>query len=132
MRRLIDELLSEHKKLFALLDEVRNISNQNAKEKLIESKNLFLEHLEKEDKELYSKFDEAKSMGINVSENVIQFKTEMTDISKEVINFFNKYKSAIENKIQFASDFGEIYSLLKIRINKEELQLYPIYNKYFS
>lgn len=132
MRRLIDELLSEHKKLFALLDEVRNISNQNAKEKLIESKNLFLEHLEKEDKELYSKFDEAKSMGINVSENVIQFKTEMTDISKEVINFFNKYKSAIENKIQFASDFGKIYSLLKIRMNKEELQLYPIYNKYFS
>lgn len=132
MSKLIDELLDEHKKLFALLDEIRNISTQSAKEKLLKSKNLFISHLNKEDIHLYSKFDEATLIGVKVPENVIQFKKEMIDISKEVISFFDKYRNNIDDKIQFARDFGTIYSMLKNRMNKEELQLYPIYNKYFS
>ncbi|MGC8791377.1 MAG: hypothetical protein ACP5PO_07740 [Desulfurella sp.] len=74
MSKLIDDLLKEHKKLFSLLDELHNIDKESAKEKLFESKNLFLMHLDKEDRFLYSKFDEAKSKGVNVEENVLKFK----------------------------------------------------------
>jgi hypothetical protein len=38
MSKLINELLEEHKKLFSLLDELRNIGKEGAKEKLFESK----------------------------------------------------------------------------------------------
>ncbi|MGE4546528.1 MAG: hemerythrin domain-containing protein [Desulfurella sp.] len=132
MSKLINELLEEHKKLFSLLDELRNIGEKDAKEKLFESKNLFLSHLDKEDKLVYSKFDEAKNLGVNVEENVLKFKKEMEDISKDVINFFDLYKAGISDNIQFARDFGKIYSMLKIRMTKEELQLYPVYEKHFG
>ncbi len=132
MSELINQLLDEHKKLFALLDKIRNISDDAAKKELFNSKMLFLSHLDKEDKMLYKKFDEAASLGINVPSNVVQFKEEMKSISTGVIDFFDKYKDSIQDKIQFGRDFGRIYSLLKIRMNKEEMQLYPTYEKYFS
>jgi hemerythrin-like domain-containing protein len=81
MSKLINELLEEHKKLFSLLDELRNIGKEGAKEKLFESKNLFLSHLDKEDRLRYSKFNEAQNLGVNVEENVLKFKEEMEDIS---------------------------------------------------
>ncbi|MGC9169023.1 MAG: hemerythrin domain-containing protein, partial [Desulfurella sp.] len=130
--KLIDDLLKEHKKLFSLLDELHNIDKESAKEKLFESKNLFLVHLYKEDKFIYSKFDEAKSKGVNVEENVLKFKEEMEEISKDVVNFFDTYKKGITDKIQFARDFGKIYGMLKIRMIKEETQLYPVYEKHFE
>ncbi len=132
MSKLIDELLQEHKKLFSLLDELRNIGRKEVKEKLFESKNLFLSHLDKEDRLLYSKFDEAKNLGVNVEENVLKFKKEMEDISKDVVNFFDTYKAGIADNIQFAGDFGKIYSMIKIRMTKEEIQLYPVYEKHFG
>lgn len=132
MNKLIEELLDEHKRLFSLLDSIRNISNMATKEKLFESKNLFLSHLAKEDKLLYSKFDEAKNLGVNVPENVLKFKEEMATISKDIVSFFDAYSVAIKDNIQFAKDFGKIYSMLKIRMTKEELQLYPTYEKYFD
>lgn len=132
MSKLIDELLKEHQKLFSLLDEIRNIGKEGAKERLFESKNLFLSHLDKEDKFLYSKFDEAKNMGINADANVVKFKEEMQSISKDVISFFDTYKSGIVDNITFARDFGRIYSMLKIRMAKEETQLYPVYEKHFG
>ncbi|MGC8502871.1 hemerythrin domain-containing protein [Desulfurella sp.] len=132
MSKLIDDLLKEHKKLFSLLDELHNIDKEGAREKLFESKNLFLMHLDKEDRFLYSKFDEAKSKGVNVEENVLKFKEEMEEISKDVVNFFDTYKKGITDKIQFARDFGKIYGMLKIRMIKEETQLYPVYEKHFG
>jgi hypothetical protein len=115
-----------------LLDKLNNIDKEGAREKLFESKNLFLMHLDKEDRFLYSKFDEAKSKGVNVEENVLKFKEEMEEISKDVVNFFDTYKKGITNKIQFARDFGKIYGMLKIRMIKEETQLYPVYEKHFG
>ncbi|MGC8791376.1 MAG: hypothetical protein ACP5PO_07735 [Desulfurella sp.] len=49
-----------------------------------------------------------------------------------MVNFFDTYKKGITDKIQFARDFGKIYGMLKIRMIKEETQLYPVYEKHFG
>jgi len=127
---LIDDLKKEHVALFALLDEVKKLgfSTEEGQKKLIQSKEMFLNHLRKEDKQLYPRLEElAETKTISKS-----FQSEMEEMSGSVLAFFNQYEKGIEANMAFAKDFGALVGNLNSRMRKEEIILYASYEKHIG
>lgn len=127
---LVDTLKKEHAAIQALFIEVQSlgISSQEGRDKLIQGKQLLLSHLRKEDSGLYpmlEKLEETKAISNS-------FQTEMTAISKVVLEFFAKYEEGVDTRKEFATDFGKLIGALKSRIRKEESILYPAFEKYID
>ncbi len=127
MTSLIQTLKEEHNMIRELLDKTykAGISSQEGQLTFKEAKSVLIGHLKKEDAQLYpvlQKLQEEKEI-------VNSFSEEMKGISKVVLEFFRKYERGGQGS-EFAIDFGKILGALKRRITKEELILYPKYEKY--
>lgn len=130
MSVLINELKNEHVKLLEILEEAQKLGLVSAagRSKLLESKRLLGEHLRKEDSRLYP---EMKKMAAGDSlklKTVDSFSSEMKGLSQTVLDFINRAEKA-EINMEYAKELGRIISGLKMRIRREEMQLYPMYDK---
>ena len=121
---LIQTLENEHKTIVSLLNDVcrLGISTTEGKEKLFKAKTLIIHHLEKEERDLYPKLlNDPKFARLAMT-----FSKEMAELSKTLIAFFDKYDES-SSDIEFAQDVGRIMGALKVRISKEETQLYAAF-----
>lgn len=128
----IKDLKSQHKSIISTISDIDNqdggASNILAStEKLSKITELLFNHLEKEDKQLYPILinnKETQDIGK-------KYFYDMERLSCMSIDFFKKYCTQNENKKIFAEDFINAYSLfkglLKVRIKREELELYPAF-----
>jgi len=125
---LIEDLKSEHTKIAEALNEVVHlgIGNHEGQEKLMNAKNMLLLHLQKEDTFLYPKLDQAAQDDEQIKHTLDSFARDMDGISKVALEFFAKYENGGEG-IEFAKDFGHLFSALSMRIRREENHLYKIY-----
>lgn len=129
MADFIRELTEEHKVLLDMLEGFKRgqgITGKEWKEKLFAAKELFIEHLKKEDESLYPELLSASELDPDLEKTVQEFIDDMRRISAMTLAFLDKYH---ENSggTAFIRDFAELEINLKKRISQEEMVLYPQY-----
>ncbi len=130
---LIVELKKEYMLLTDTLADIKNLGafTEEGKSKLILAKNALLQHLQKEDEQLYPELKRFANEDGRLQDILSTFAQEMDDISKFVLDFFNKYENQMDG-VNFAEDFGTLVALLQLRISREENILYKEYEKFSS
>jgi len=130
MAMLCIALKRDHSVLLDMLDRASTFDT-SADERRIElntMKNKLVDHLKKEDEELYPVLLEAAKSDEQLQSKLNIFAHDMDKISQDVFNFVAKY-SNYSNELDFAMDLGHIISILKTRIMKEEDVLLKEYNR---
>jgi len=127
---LIEELKIEHARITKALNEIITvgIGSQEGREKLMNAKNMLLQHLQKEDTDFYPKLEEAAREDGQIRHTLDSFAKDMEAITKLAMDFFSKYEKEREKGADFAKEFGRLYNSLSLRIRREENYLYKIFN----
>lgn len=130
MENLIDELKKEHLQIAVTLNKVNTFGIYSAEGQslLLESKNSLLSHLHREDLEIYPTLEGAAHNDPQLRRTLDVFAKDMDSISKTALEFFEKY-SLGGSGLEFARDFGRLFSTLQMRIGREERILYEEYLK---
>ena len=131
MSKFIENLKSEHRKLFKLLElckKGQGIVGGEWKNDLFSAKNLFIGHLKKEDNSLYPELLKAAEKDTGLKKKTDKFIEDMKSISKKALAFFNQYTS-VSAGTEFVRDYAEVEILLKSRMKQEEENLFPEYEK---
>lgn len=125
MNAFINELKKDHEKLLEILQQTQSLGlvTEAGRKKLLECKKLLADHLVKEDTKLYPQL--AKS-GSAITAN--EFASEMKGLTGTILDFINRLETS-KNDMEYAKELGRIISTLKMRIRREEIQLYPLYEK---
>ena len=125
-------LKSQHRSIVATMSEIDNQPNgpndlKNSVEKLNKITDILFNHLEREDKELYPTLKGNK----NTEDLAKKYFYDMERLSCVSIDFFKRYCANKEGLKIFIEDFVNAYSLfrglLKVRIQREETELYPAF-----
>ena len=126
---LIAELKKEHAVITTTLERInrKNISLKECQKELFKVKSLLLDHLRKEDENLYPSLKLAARNNEYIRLTLKSFADDMDEISALAFAFFDKYKSGGKG-MEFAKDYGQLYSKLSMRIRKEETVLYELFN----
>lgn len=128
---LVEELQQEHEYISQLLGDVqqKGIASEEGKNELFRVKEKLLEHLRKEDERLYPPLQDYAKNDAQFKDTLNWYISQMAEISKKAMEFFNKYENVNENSTEFYKDVGELIALLKSRISKEEMILFKKYNE---
>lgn len=120
---LTSQLKSEHKVILELLADAHKagITNEGGKKKIRDAKTLIINHLKKEEVQLYPQIKNEERLAA-------MFRDEMAELSKGVIQFFDDWDKGMDG-IEFATRLGQIIGALRTRILREETQLYPAYDR---
>ena len=128
----IKSLKSEHRAIIATTYELDNRifgpgNLQDSIEKLNRTTEILFSHLEKEDKILYP----ALMNNATTHETAKKYSYDMERLSSIAMDFYKRYCINKEGLKIFIEDFTNGYSLfsglLKVRIKREETELYPSY-----
>jgi hemerythrin HHE cation binding domain-containing protein len=125
MSSLIEELITEHKTILAILNEVKSlgISSKSGQQKLLSARDLLLSHINKEDKQYYPAFRRAAINNKDLKIMLDYFVKDMEIVSSKAMNLFNKYAQGGDES-EFAGDLKLLYMTLKDRIRTEEETLF--------
>jgi len=129
MNALVEQLKGEHQELIMLLSEMReNIFNPEKVIELLKNhKDLLIKHLKLEDEKMYPVLYEKAKDDMSLQITLKTFASDMEEITKFVIDFYNKYEnvdSITNNKEAFIGDFAKFRVRLKERIVREEEVLF--------
>ncbi len=129
MSKLVDELKSDHEKLAQVLSNaLAKGPTKEGLQLLNTSKAALLAHLKKEDTFLYPELKKAATNDKNLKSTLDTFAADMDKISKTAIDFFTKWEKGGDG-VEFAKDIGNIISVLRSRIHREESTLYPAFDR---
>jgi len=130
MSALIDEFKKEHSEIIDILKEVKHLGilSEEGQAKFISAKESFLEHLKKEDEQLYPVLRKEAGHNKKLKEILDVFTMDMENVSKVVLDFFDKYSEEdIDNAVP--SEFEHLFAAFRNRIRNEEDILYEEYKK---
>ncbi len=130
MAKLLEELKREH---LALIDDLREVHklgivNIEGRNKLMSMKNILLDHMKKEDQHLYPMLMKESEKDENFKVALDFFASNMEQISKQALVFFDKYADG-GNEKEFLIDYKNLLSCLTERIDKEEKILFNEFYK---
>ena len=130
MKDLIETLKKEHQQIIAAITKVNELGiySEKGQNLLSDSKNVLLAHLHREDTEFYPVLHKAAQTDEALKSTLDHFAKDMYVISKSALTFFEKYSSG-GSGLEFARDFGRLFSTLQMRIGMEERILYVEYLK---
>ncbi|PWB78548.1 MAG: hypothetical protein C3F08_08365 [Candidatus Methylomirabilota bacterium] len=130
MSMLVERLKREHGLLVEALNKVKElgVASKEGQQKLLSAKIGLLAHLKAEDGQLYPILHQDAKTNESLRRTVDLFARDMETVSKEALGFFEKYARG-GSGLEFAKDFGRLYTILSQRIGKEERSLYPEYDK---
>lgn len=130
MSMLVERLKREHGSLVEMLNKVKElgIGSREGQHKLLAAKIGLLAHLKAEDGQLYPAMNQEAKNNESLRRTLDLFARDMEMVSKEALGFFDKYAHG-GSGLEFAKDFGRLYTVLSQRISKEEKSLYPEYDK---
>lgn len=128
MSNLVKQLKNDHQAILSALNRVKGlgISTKEGLDKLMEVKMLLLQHLQKEDRELYPRLWHAAEVDSSLRQTLELFAKDMDQISRLAMEFFQKYAQGGAG-VEFARDFGRLYATLGERIRREENIIYARY-----
>jgi len=127
---LISKLKYEHNILIDALENIKKlgINSQEAQNKLLSVKTLLLNHLKKEDTELYIVLRKEAETNYELLKILDLFAKDMEEISKFAFLFFSKYFHG-DTTNSFSDDFDKLFTAIEVRIKKEENVLFSEYLK---
>ena len=130
MANLTDKLRREHAAITEALQTVNElgIGTKEGTAVLLGAKHLLLNHLAREDRELYPVLRRAAAARPEVHRMLEHFATEMEAVSATALAFFAKYEHGGEG-LAFGSDFGQLMARLAARMSREENRLYLLFDK---
>jgi len=128
MSALIKELKKEHSEIISILEEVKRlgIHSREGRSKLMSAKEYLLEHLHKENEQLYPALrKEAEHNSVLKTELAI-FAMDPEYVSRVASEFFDRYSEGVIDK-DFQINFESLVAALHARIRNEEESLYQEY-----
>ncbi len=130
MNNLIEELHKEHSLIIKSLNDAKDkiITTNEGQEALNKAKKIFLQHLKKEDEELYPELKKAALNDPELKQTLNNFIDEMKVVSKDTIYFFDHYSNGGYTE-KFAADFARLYIKISRRIKDEENIIYKKYTE---
>lgn len=133
MNVFIKELKKDHEQLLEILLDAQSkgLGTDAGRNKLLESKQLLVGHLNKEDSKLYPEMKKLAKDNAYDMKIIDGFVNEMKSLTKDIVSFIGKVDNT-DMSIEFAKELGKIISLVRMRIRKEEIQLYPLYERLLS
>jgi len=130
MSNLVDALVRDHLAICDMLDSVSKsgVGSKEGQTKLFAVKQSLLDHLKKEDMDLYPVLRKAAETDNQLKQTLDTFAQDMGQVSAFALDFLNKYSQG-DSGLSFAKDFGRFFTTLKTRIRKEETILYKEYDR---
>lgn len=127
---LTDKLRREHAAIIEALSTVSElgIGTKEGVAVLLGAKHLLLNHLAREDRELYPVLRRAATDNAELRKTIEYFTHDMEAVSQTVLDFFAKYEKG-GSGLTFGSDFGKLMAQLSARISREESRLYMLFDK---
>ncbi|MCB0278707.1 MAG: hemerythrin domain-containing protein [Calditrichaeota bacterium] len=129
---LINELRQEHQVLLQMISQIKNLGilSDEGYFKLLNSKQILIDHLTKEDTALYPLLYKGARKDKELKDLLYNLLSEMNNLTSEVLDFYSKYDDRTSfSKEEFAKDITYVMLQLKNRIVKEEEHLYRAYDK---
>lgn len=125
-KQIAEKLKGEHKQIVELLSSAykgNGIASGDWKDKIIEARKVFMDHLDHEDETIYNDafFDEKVFGGYGATAK--RFQEEMKDITVSVEKFFKKYAESSDSR-DFNKDYATLVNALERRITAEEKVLF--------
>ncbi|UCE79997.1 MAG: hemerythrin domain-containing protein [Nitrospiraceae bacterium] len=132
MLDLINQLKKEHAEIKDSLKKIEQMDlyRKEARNELMKVKGLFLQHLKKEDEEVYPKLKMASSNDEDLMHMLNYFEDDAKLISKFTSIFFDRHFNKHSSE-GFQMEFRVICSTLLNRIEIEEEIFFPEYDKLF-
>ena len=130
MSALIEEFKKEHSEIIAILKEVKKlgIHSEEGRSKLVSAKKHLLEHLHKENEQLYPVLKKAAEHNKTLKNELDIFAIDPEYVSRVVLEFFDKYSGGVIDK-DFQINFESLIAALNARIRNEEEALYHEYEE---
>ncbi|MBC8549289.1 MAG: hemerythrin domain-containing protein [Candidatus Brocadiales bacterium] len=130
MSELIEEFKKEHSVIMAILNEVKKlgIHSEEGRSKLISAKEHLLEHLHKENKQLYPVLKKEAEHNKRLQNELDIFTIDPDYLTRVAVEFFDDYSGGAIDK-DFQINFESLYAALNARIRNEEEALYREYEK---
>ena len=130
IQQLIEELKLDHAELSDLFRKIVHlgITSEEGRKTLNDAKEILLAHLKKEDDELYPVLCETAKDNQNLKLKLESLAKDLGNVTRTISAFFEKYEDG-GNETDFKTDFQKIYLVLSKRINSEERELFPEYDK---
>jgi hypothetical protein len=130
MSALIDEFKKEHSEILAILNEVKKlgIHSEEGRSKLISAKEYLLEHLNKENEQLYPVLRKEAEHNKNLQNELDIFAIDPDYLTRVAIEFFDEYSGGDTDK-DFQINFESLIASLNARIRNEEEALYHEYEE---
>ena len=132
MSKLIDELKQEHIKIKDVLSKLydSSLTREQKVNILLKAKTMLMEHLAKEDEQLYPALYKKAETDYFLKRTLDLFAKDTDKVSILINNFFDKYSiiDSLDN-IEFIKDIAKFMASLKNRITKEEIGIYQSYEK---
>ena len=130
---LIEELKNDHQELYDLIRNIKKLGvhTMEGRNVLCDAKEKLLDHLKKEDEQLYPILNKYAENDPELKKIINSFKDEMDGITSYAEKFFRKY-SLEGGGIDFLEDYKKLLSSLSNRIEKEETELFIKYLEIFE
>ncbi len=130
MSALIEEFKKEHSEILALLNEVKQlgIHSPEGRSKLISAKEYLLEHLNKENEQLYPVLNKEAESNKELQNELDMFAIDPEQLTNVVHEFFDDYTGGDTDK-DFQINFQSLVASLNARIRNEEESLYHEYEE---
>ena len=130
MSALIDEFKKEHSEIIDTLKEIKELGvlSEEGQAKLISAKESLLEHLKKEDEQLYPVLRKEAEHNKKLKEILDVFAVDMENVSRVVMEFFDKYSEGVIDSV-VSGAFENLFAAFRNRIRNEEDILYDEYEK---
>ena len=128
MSVLIEELKKEHLIIVVALNEVKELGilSREGQSKLMSVKAAFIEHLKKEDEQLYPTIIKSfKDKNITLD----LFSKNVENVSRVVLELFDKCSGGEALGMEFQREFEDLLVDLNKRIRSEEDLLFEEYEK---
>ena len=141
MSKLVEELTSDHVRLKQTLKRAADFRRpaRESVDILQSVKTHLLEHLDKENRDLYPMLQVAAESDPSLRSLLSSFGKDMEQIVPQALEFFARYDdpdavseritSDMEYAVQFGADLERFIGLLGLRIGREERTLYPQYDR---
>jgi hemerythrin-like domain-containing protein len=123
---IVATLKNEHQEIFKLLEKTQALGmTDEGRKYLKQARNLVASHLAHEDRNLYPQMQ----ANAQTKDLAMSFESEMKDISKETLSFFDALERG-ESGMNFARQMGGTIAHLRQRMNREEIRLYPAFERH--
>lgn len=131
MSKLTEELKNEHAAVAAGLEKVKKIGvgSKEGQEIFFFIKEALLQHLKKEDEQLYPVLKKAAQNNPRLARTLSYLSEDMVEVTTFALKFFEKYGQGQTGGMEFSGELGKLFALLGDRIRKEEAILCPEYDK---